>query len=150
MKIPSRRSPTASVPDESEPPVGATGDERRASPLEPALRGRATLIARPRPGPRSTTRRMTWRAPSDTASLPAGYALRSRVAAAVAGCSLLLYAGPLHAQQDDPIAYSLELSGTIDAATERWLGQALEDGHRAAALRPQVGEAPGPRPMATQ
>jgi hypothetical protein len=29
---PSRKGPTASVPDESDPPAGATGDERRASP----------------------------------------------------------------------------------------------------------------------
>jgi membrane-bound ClpP family serine protease len=55
------------------------------------------------------------------------------VAAAVAGCSLLLYTGPLQARQHDRIAYSLEVSGTIDPATDRWLGHALEDAEQAGA-----------------
>jgi membrane-bound serine protease (ClpP class) len=49
------------------------------------------------------------------------------------GYSLLLHDGPLHAQQDPRIAYSFELSGTVDPATERWLAQALEDAEGAGA-----------------
>jgi membrane-bound serine protease (ClpP class) len=46
-------------------------------------------------------------------------------AVAVAGSSMLVAPG---AGQDDPgIAYSIELTGTIDPATEQWLGQALDD-----------------------
>jgi membrane-bound ClpP family serine protease len=55
------------------------------------------------------------------------------VAAAVAGCSLLLYTGPPQARQHDRIAYSLEVSGTIDPATDRWLGHALEDAEQGGA-----------------
>jgi membrane-bound serine protease (ClpP class) len=55
-------------------------------------------------------------------------------AAALGGCSLLLLAGPLHGQQDGRIAYSLELTGTIDPATDRWVGQALDDAEQAEAL----------------
>jgi membrane-bound serine protease (ClpP class) len=55
------------------------------------------------------------------------------VAATLVGCSLLLHAGPLHAQHDARIAYSFELSGTVDPASERWLGQALEDADDAGA-----------------
>ena len=55
------------------------------------------------------------------------------VAATLVGYSLLLHDGPLHAQQDPRIAYSFELSGTVDPATERWLAQALEDAEGAGA-----------------
>jgi membrane-bound serine protease (ClpP class) len=55
------------------------------------------------------------------------------VAAALAGCSLLLHNGPLHAQQERRIAYSFELSGTVDPATERWVAKALEEAEGAGA-----------------
>jgi membrane-bound serine protease (ClpP class) len=55
------------------------------------------------------------------------------VAATLVGCSVLLHDGPLHAQQDRRIAYSFELSGTVDPASERWLTQALEDAEGAGA-----------------
>jgi membrane-bound serine protease (ClpP class) len=45
---------------------------------------------------------------------------------ALLGIALLLGA-PLAAQPRGGIAYSIELSRTVDPATERWLGQALED-----------------------
>jgi membrane-bound serine protease (ClpP class) len=45
---------------------------------------------------------------------------------ALLGLALLL-GGPLTAQPAGGVAYSIELSGTVDPATERWLGQALED-----------------------
>jgi membrane-bound serine protease (ClpP class) len=45
--------------------------------------------------------------------------------AAIAG-SLMLVA-PGMGQDDSRIAYSIELTGTIDPATEQWLGQALDD-----------------------
>jgi membrane-bound serine protease (ClpP class) len=48
-------------------------------------------------------------------------------AAALAGVGLLIAAGPLHGQQPPGVAHSIELSGTIDPASERWLGQALDD-----------------------
>lgn len=39
----------------------------------------------------------------------------------------LLLGGPALAQRTPELAYSIELTGTIDPATERWLGTALED-----------------------
>lgn len=39
---------------------------------------------------------------------------------------VLLLAGALGAQPSGAVAHSIELSGTIDPASERWLGQALE------------------------
>src|SRR5215211_4986575 len=45
--------------------------------------------------------------------------------AAVAG-SLMLVA-PGAGQDDSDIAYSIELTGTIDPATQQWLGRALDD-----------------------
>lgn len=42
------------------------------------------------------------------------------------GCALL-FAGSLGAQPPGGVAHSIELSGTVDPASERWLGQALED-----------------------
>lgn len=51
-------------------------------------------------------------------------------AALAAVGALLLIAGPLMAQEpepSDPIAYSIELSGSIDPATEEWVEQALEE-----------------------
>jgi membrane-bound serine protease (ClpP class) len=128
---PSRTSPTACVQDESEPPAGATGDERRASPRGAALRGRATLIARPRPGPRKYNQTDDMAHAQRHGFAPRRLRLALAATAALVGCSLLLHASPLHAQRDARIAYSLELSGTIDPATERWLGQALEDAEKA-------------------
>ena len=40
---------------------------------------------------------------------------------------VLLLSGPLGAQSPAGVAYSIEMSGTIDPASERWLGQALEE-----------------------
>jgi membrane-bound serine protease (ClpP class) len=65
---------------------------------------------------------------------PGRLRLALAAAAVLVGSSLLLLsAGPLQAQRGDRIAYSLELSGTIDPATDRWLGQALEDAEQAGA-----------------
>jgi membrane-bound serine protease (ClpP class) len=45
--------------------------------------------------------------------------------AAIVGALML---APLGASQDDAgVAYSIELTGTIDPATQQWLGQALDD-----------------------
>jgi len=44
---------------------------------------------------------------------------------AVAGALLLV--APGIGQQDGGVAYSIELTGTVDPATEQWLGQALDD-----------------------
>jgi membrane-bound serine protease (ClpP class) len=40
---------------------------------------------------------------------------------------VLLLSGPLGAQPAAGVAYSIELTGTIDPASERWLGQALDE-----------------------
>jgi membrane-bound serine protease (ClpP class) len=45
--------------------------------------------------------------------------------AAVAGALMLV--APGIGQQDGGVAYSIELTGTVDPATEQWLGQALDD-----------------------
>jgi membrane-bound serine protease (ClpP class) len=47
-------------------------------------------------------------------------------AIAVLAGSLMLVA-PGTGQEDGGVAYSIELTGTIDPATEQWLGQALDD-----------------------
>jgi membrane-bound serine protease (ClpP class) len=46
--------------------------------------------------------------------------------AAVAG-ALLLVAPGIGQQDEGGVAYSIELTGTVDPATEQWLGQALDD-----------------------
>jgi len=61
-----------------------------------------------------------------SASLPRARALTVFLLVAAVGLVLLL-AGSLGAQPAGGFAYSIELSGTIDPATERWLAQALED-----------------------
>jgi membrane-bound serine protease (ClpP class) len=54
-------------------------------------------------------------------------------AAALAGLALLIAAGPLQGQPQPRVAHSIELSGTIDPASERWVGQALDDAEEAGA-----------------
>src|ERR671910_393828 len=56
-----------------------------------------------------------------------GRAIRLLLSAAlaVAGSSMLVAPGA--GQDETGIAYSIELTGTIDPATEQWLGQALDD-----------------------
>jgi membrane-bound serine protease (ClpP class) len=66
------------------------------------------------------------------ASLSGRRTLTASVLVAAVGLVLLL-AGPLGAQSRGGVAYSVELSGTVDPATERWLGQALEDAEEAGA-----------------
>jgi membrane-bound serine protease (ClpP class) len=53
-------------------------------------------------------------------------------AAALAGLGLIA-AGPLQGQPQARVAHSIELSGTIDPASERWVGQALDDAEEAGA-----------------
>jgi membrane-bound serine protease (ClpP class) len=55
-------------------------------------------------------------------------AIRVLLSAAVAVAGALLLVAPGIGQQEgDGIAYSIELTGTVDPATEQWLGQALDD-----------------------
>jgi membrane-bound serine protease (ClpP class) len=54
-----------------------------------------------------------------------GIRLLLSAVAAIAG-SLMLVA-PGAGQDDAGVAYSIELTGTIDPATQQWLGQALDD-----------------------
>jgi membrane-bound serine protease (ClpP class) len=53
--------------------------------------------------------------------------LRPLFLAAIAAGALGLLGSPGAAQEDSGIAYSIELTGTIDPATEAWLGSALDD-----------------------
>jgi membrane-bound serine protease (ClpP class) len=54
--------------------------------------------------------------------------LLTRLIALAAITAGLLLAGPLAAQEPEGgLAYSIELTGTIDPATEEWLGRALEE-----------------------
>lgn len=53
--------------------------------------------------------------------------LRPLFLAAISAGVLGLLAPPGAAQDEQPIAYSIELTGTIDPATEGWLESALED-----------------------
>jgi membrane-bound serine protease (ClpP class) len=53
-------------------------------------------------------------------------ALRLLLAAAAAVAGSLMLVAPGVGQEDSGVAYSIELTGTIDPATERWLGQELD------------------------
>ena len=53
--------------------------------------------------------------------------LRLLLAAAAAVAGWLMLVAPGVGQDDSRVAYSIELTGTIDPATEQWLGQALDD-----------------------
>ena len=56
-----------------------------------------------------------------------GRAIRLLLSAALAVAGLLMLVAPGAGQDEAGIAYSIELTGTIDPATEQWLGQALDD-----------------------
>src|ERR671918_720796 len=56
-----------------------------------------------------------------------GRAIRLLFSAALAVAGLLMLVAPGAGQDEAGIAYSIELTGTIDPATEQWLGQALDD-----------------------
>src|SRR5918996_1375065 len=56
-----------------------------------------------------------------------GRAIRLLLSAALAVAGSLMLVAPGAGQDEAGIAYSIELTGTIDPATEQWLGQALDD-----------------------
>ena len=56
-----------------------------------------------------------------------GRALRLALSTVTAVAGALLLVAPGIGQQDGGVAYSIELTGTVDPATEQWLGQALDD-----------------------
>src|SRR5215207_4791445 len=56
-----------------------------------------------------------------------GRAIRLLLSAALAVAGSVMLVAPGTGQDETGIAYSIELTGTIDPATEQWLGQALDD-----------------------
>src|ERR687898_3408697 len=56
-----------------------------------------------------------------------GRAIRLFLSAALAVAGSLMPVVPCSGQDEAGIAYSIELTGTIDPATEQWLGQSLDD-----------------------
>ncbi|HSJ18749.1 MAG TPA: NfeD family protein [Solirubrobacterales bacterium] len=56
-----------------------------------------------------------------------GRVLRVVLSATAAVAGVLMLVAPGIGQQDGAVAYSIELTGTVDPATEQWLGQALDD-----------------------
>jgi membrane-bound serine protease (ClpP class) len=56
-----------------------------------------------------------------------GRAIRLLLSAALAVAGSLMLVAPGTGQDETGIAYSIELTGTIDPATEQWLGEALDD-----------------------
>src|SRR5215218_7756756 len=54
-------------------------------------------------------------------------AIRLLLSAVAAIAGTLMLVAPGAGQDDAGVAYSIELTGTIDPATQQWLGQALDD-----------------------